>query len=98
MDKGALSATWEREGDPEGSAAILDYFGQVLKPPFTLKDANPCSLDKELAHRLANLPGRGAQSARDSRRESPPGLALTIRKRKRVNDSGWPGPAGGSGS
>jgi superfamily II DNA or RNA helicase len=34
-----LSATWEREGDPGGSAAILDYFEHVLEPPYTLHDA-----------------------------------------------------------
>lgn len=34
-----LSATWEREGDPVGTAAILEYFEQVLDPVYTLKDA-----------------------------------------------------------
>lgn len=34
-----LSATWQREGDPTGTAAILDYFGPVLTPVYTLKDA-----------------------------------------------------------
>ncbi len=34
-----LSATPERAGDPEGTAAILDFFGGVLEPRFTLADA-----------------------------------------------------------
>jgi superfamily II DNA or RNA helicase len=34
-----LSATPQRFGDPVGTAAILDYFGPVIQPPFTLVDA-----------------------------------------------------------
>lgn len=34
-----LSATWQREGDPGGTAAILDYFENVLEPVYTLSDA-----------------------------------------------------------
>jgi superfamily II DNA or RNA helicase len=34
-----LSATPERAGDLAGTAAILDYFGGVLEPRFTLNDA-----------------------------------------------------------
>ena len=34
-----LSATPERFGDPDGTAAMLDYFGKILSPPFTLQDA-----------------------------------------------------------
>lgn len=34
-----LSATPRRAGDPVGSAAIFDYFGEILQPPFTLADA-----------------------------------------------------------
>jgi superfamily II DNA or RNA helicase len=34
-----LSATWQREGDPQGTAVILDYFERVLDPVYTLKDA-----------------------------------------------------------
>jgi superfamily II DNA or RNA helicase len=34
-----LSATPTRFGDPEGSKAIMEYFGEVLKPPFGLADA-----------------------------------------------------------
>jgi superfamily II DNA or RNA helicase len=34
-----LSATPERAGDPSGTAAILDYFGGIVPPPFTLGDA-----------------------------------------------------------
>ena len=42
IDAGAtlgLSATPERAGDPEGTQRILDYFGPVLTPEFTLADA-----------------------------------------------------------
>lgn len=42
VDTGArlgLSATPERFGDPEGTQAIFDYFGDLLQPPFTLQDA-----------------------------------------------------------
>ena len=35
----ALSATPRRYGDPEGTQAIFDYFGDIIPPPFTLKDA-----------------------------------------------------------
>lgn len=34
-----LSATPERFGDPEGTQAIFNYFGDLLQPPFTLQDA-----------------------------------------------------------
>lgn len=34
-----LSATWQREGDVEGTAAIHDYFKHVLEPVYTLTDA-----------------------------------------------------------
>jgi len=34
-----LSATPERYGDPIGTAAIFDYFGEILEPRFTLRDA-----------------------------------------------------------
>ena len=34
-----LSATPERYGDPEGTRAIFNYFGDLLQPPFTLQDA-----------------------------------------------------------
>jgi DNA phosphorothioation system restriction enzyme len=34
-----LSATPERYFDDEGTQALLDYFGEVLEPEFTLKDA-----------------------------------------------------------
>lgn len=34
-----LSATPQRAGDPEGTSSILAYFGNVVPPPFTLKDA-----------------------------------------------------------
>ncbi len=34
-----LSATPERFGDPEGTQSIIDYFGAVLQPPYTLQKA-----------------------------------------------------------
>lgn len=34
-----LSATPERYGDPGGTTAIFDYFGEVLAPRFSLRDA-----------------------------------------------------------
>lgn len=34
-----LSATPRRYGDPEGTKAIFDYFGGVVEPVFSLKDA-----------------------------------------------------------
>ncbi|MCY4178472.1 MAG: DEAD/DEAH box helicase family protein [Endozoicomonadaceae bacterium] len=34
-----LSATPRRYGDPVGTAKIFHYFGQIIKPPFTLEDA-----------------------------------------------------------
>ena len=34
-----LSATWQREGDLIGTAAVLDYFEHVLQPVYGLKDA-----------------------------------------------------------
>jgi superfamily II DNA or RNA helicase len=34
-----LSATPERAGDPEGTASIFGYFGDILEPVFTLRDA-----------------------------------------------------------
>jgi hypothetical protein len=30
-----MSATWQREGDPQGTAAIFDYFERVLDPVYT---------------------------------------------------------------
>lgn len=34
-----LSATPYRYGDPTGTKALLDYFGGIIPPPFTLEDA-----------------------------------------------------------
>lgn len=34
-----LSATPRRYGDPEGTAALFDYFGGLVPPPYTLDDA-----------------------------------------------------------
>ncbi|GIG53333.1 DEAD/DEAH box helicase family protein [Demequina activiva] len=34
-----LSATPQRYGDPTGTAAIFEYFGDILVPEFTLRDA-----------------------------------------------------------
>ena len=34
-----LSATPERFGDPVGTQAIKDYFGEIIDPPYTLKQA-----------------------------------------------------------
>ncbi len=34
-----LSATPRRYGDPTGTQAIMDYFGGIIPPPFTLEDA-----------------------------------------------------------
>lgn len=42
IDAGArlgLSATPERYGDPEGTQALIDYFGGILAPEFSLEDA-----------------------------------------------------------
>jgi superfamily II DNA or RNA helicase len=39
-----LSATPTRAGDPDGTEAIFSYFGGVVPPPFTLKDAIPGTL------------------------------------------------------
>ena len=42
IDAGArlgLSATPHRYGDPEGTAALFDYFGGIVPPPYTLDDA-----------------------------------------------------------
>ena len=41
IDAGArlgLSATPRRYGDPEGTAALFDYFGGLVPPPYTLED------------------------------------------------------------
>ena len=37
-----LSATPERYGDPDGTKRIFDFFGDIRKPIFTLKDAIQC--------------------------------------------------------
>ncbi len=34
-----LSATPKRYGDPDGTNAIIEYFGEILQPPYTLQDA-----------------------------------------------------------
>ena len=34
-----LSATPKRYGDPEGTAKIINYFGEIINPPYTLEDA-----------------------------------------------------------
>ena len=42
LDTGArlgLSATPERAGDPAGTAALLEYFGGIVPPPFGLEEA-----------------------------------------------------------
>lgn len=37
-----LSATPERYGDPDGTSAIFDYFGEILEPKFGIRDAQNC--------------------------------------------------------
>ncbi len=37
-----LSATPKRYGDPDGTAKILSYFGAIVQPPFSLRDAIEC--------------------------------------------------------
>lgn len=39
-----LSATPERYGDPVGTAAVFRYFGDILEPQFTLRDALDASV------------------------------------------------------
>jgi len=39
-----LSATPYRYGDPVGTQALLQYFGGILPPPFTLEDAIKCGV------------------------------------------------------
>lgn len=39
-----LSATPYRYGDPQGTRKLFDYFGPVVQPPFTLRDAINCGL------------------------------------------------------
>lgn len=34
-----LSATPRRAGDPEGTSALLEYFGDIIPPPFLIRDA-----------------------------------------------------------
>lgn len=34
-----LSATPKRYGDPDGTQAIVEYFGKILSPPYTLENA-----------------------------------------------------------
>ncbi len=34
-----VSATWEREGDHDGTQTLLEYFGEVIDPIYTLADA-----------------------------------------------------------
>ena len=34
-----LSATPKRYGDPDGTQALLDWFGGIVEPPYTLEDA-----------------------------------------------------------
>jgi DNA phosphorothioation system restriction enzyme len=71
-----LSATPERWFDEEGTAALYDYFGQVLEPIFSLKDALDCgalchyyyfpilvSLNEEEAHEYLKLSKQIAQLA-----------------------------------
>ena len=60
-----LSATPERAGDPDGTTALMDYFGGIVPPPFGLEDAiraraltpyayhvHTVSLDDDEAHGL----------------------------------------------
>lgn len=59
-----LSATWQREGDPTGTAAILDYFEHVLLPVYGLADAiadgHLCRY-RYVLHRLTLLPDEQAE-------------------------------------
>ena len=66
-----LSATPEREHDPDGTAAIFDYFGQILEPHFGIPEAQQAGrlvpydyfidlvhLDEDEEHRYAELTRR----------------------------------------
>jgi len=69
-----LSATYQRAGDPEGTAALEDFFGLPLEPPFTIADAIAagrlvpyeyhlveCELDDQEASDYDELTGRISQ-------------------------------------
>lgn len=64
-----LSATWEREGDPVGTAAILSYFERVLEPVYTLQDAlrdGHLSPYRYIIHTLSLTPHERAEWAQQS--------------------------------
>lgn len=92
-----LSATPDRYGDPEGTAAIYRYFGKILQPEFSLVDAldagvlvpyeyhfNTCSLSDEESEDWDSLTKRIAQDiARHKGQVSELGLHL-LRQRSRI--------------
>lgn len=58
-----LSATPQRAGDPQGSSRLLEFFGGVLPPPYTLQDAirdRVLTPYNYLPHEVALTPGEQA--------------------------------------
>ena len=51
-----LSATPERAGDPEGTKALMDYFGGIVPPPFELADAIKAGALTPYAYKVHTVP------------------------------------------
>lgn len=92
-----MSATWEREGDPEGTQALHGFFGEVLEPRYTLADAirdgylcsyryfvHLLSLDEDERQQWRDLSRRIAQALGASDAELTEGARHLLIQRSRI--------------
>ncbi len=104
-----MSATWEREGDPDGTEALREFFGEVLDPRYSLADAirdghlcsyryfvHLLSLDEDERQRWRELSRRVAQALGGSDAEMTESARQLLIQRSRIikNASGKPALAG----
>lgn len=93
-----MSATPERFGDPVGTAAINDYFGNILTPEFTLRDALDaqvlvpydynfvtCALTEDEELRWEALSARVAQELARSKGQITEFALHLLRQRARIS-------------
>jgi superfamily II DNA or RNA helicase len=92
-----LSATWEREGDPTGTAVIEGYFGGVIQPVYTLADAvrdghlaeyryfiHTVSLDEEERSEWKDLSARIGRAVAQAGGEIPESVRQLLIARARI--------------
>lgn len=93
-----LSATSERYGDPVGTAAIHEFFGEILEPEFSLRDAldaqvlvpyeyifSTCALSEDEEQRWDDLTARVSQEMARNNGDMTEYALHLLRQRARIS-------------